>query len=170
MNRAAVLITALLCLWTSVSVAAEAQDENARATTGLPLPRFASLRVDEANLRTGPGTRYPIDWVYVREGLPLEITAEFDIWRRVKDWEGTEGWVHKSALSGKRTAIVMGEDTRPLLDKKTPSGGLVAMVDAGAIGQLLNCDANWCEIKFGGHKGYMPKAVLWGVYPAEEID
>ena len=170
MKFAVVVLFALLGLGAPSLATAQGNNETVPASSGLPLPRFASLRVDEVNLRTGPGTRYPIDWVYVREGLPVEITAEFDIWRRIKDWEGTEGWIHKSALAGKRTAIVTGEDTRPLLDKKAATAGIVAIVDAGAIGQILSCDASWCEVKFEGHKGYMPKATLWGVYPAEDVD
>lgn len=166
MKYAILLLTVLFCL---ANPSAWAQ-ESGRKESGLPLPRFASLRVDEVNLRTGPGTRYPIDWVYMREGLPVEITGEFDIWRRIKDWEGTEGWVHKGALSGKRTAIVLGDATRPLLDKKTEQASIMAMVDAGAVGQLHACDDAWCEISFGGHRGYMPKTALWGVYPAEKLD
>ncbi len=170
MKRALLLLIALLGFALSSAAWAEDNDDPGKAGSGLPLPRFASLRVDEVNLRTGPGTRYPIDWVYMREGLPVEITAEFDIWRRIRDWEGTEGWVHKSALTGKRTAIVTGEDTRPLLDGKASSAGVIASVDGGAIGQVLACDASWCHMKFSGHKGYMPKAALWGVYPAETIE
>lgn len=170
MKSVVAILLAVLFLAAAPAGAQSSSEDPAKATSGLPLPRFASLRVDEVNLRTGPGTRYPIDWVYVREGLPVEITAEFDIWRRIKDWEGTEGWVHKSALSGKRTAIVVGEDTRPLLGSEAANASIIATVDPGAIGQLLSCNTEWCHIKFGSHKGYMPKTLLWGVYPAESID
>ena len=70
--------------------------------TGLPLPRFVTLRANEVNLRSGPGTRYPIDWVYRRSGMPVEIIDEFDTWRRIRDWQGTEGWVHQSMVQGRR--------------------------------------------------------------------
>jgi SH3-like domain-containing protein len=92
------------------------------AEAGLALPRFVSLRSDEVNLRTGPGTNYPVEWVYVRRGLPVEIIAEFDNWRKVRDIEGTVGWIHKSLLSGKRMAVILGEEeTRaPLRISRNP--------------------------------------------------
>jgi SH3-like domain-containing protein len=73
------------------------------------LPRFVSLRASEVNLRTGPGIRYPIEWVFKRRDLPVEVVDEFESWRRIRDWEGTLGWVHQSMLRGRRTALVTGE-------------------------------------------------------------
>jgi len=146
----------------------EEQDGQSGAT-GLPLPRFVSLNVKEANLRTGPGTRYPIEWVYVREGLPLEITAESEVWRRVRDWDGSEGWVHKNALSSKRTAIITHEKT-VLHKADDPNSPAVATVGTGSIGRLLSCAALWCAIRFDSVKGYVPKQALWGVYAQEVFD
>lgn len=143
-----------------------AEDNNTGTSSGFPLPRFASLHSNEINMRTGPGTRYPIEWVYLHEGLPVEITAEFDIWRRVRDWEGSEGWVHKSGLTGRRTLIVTGglqnvyEDT----DEKS---AVKAHVEQGAIGQLISCEPAWCKVKFDDINGYMPKTSFWGVYSNE---
>ena len=144
-------------------------EEESKGASGLPLPRFASLQADKVNLRTGPGTRYPIEWVYVREGLPVEITAEFDIWRRVRDWEGSEGWVHKSALKGKRTAIVIG-GTRNLYRETTQDSPIVAHLEQSAIGHIVACQELWCEIEFGGRKGYLPKMDFWGAYSNEIFD
>jgi len=142
------------------------EEDATKGISGLPLPRFASLHADEVNLRTGPGTRYPIEWVYVREALPVEITKEFDIWRRVRDWEGSEGWVHKSALTGKRTAIVTGS-TRELRKEDNPTSAVTAKVEAGAIGRVLSCGPYWCELKFDRLKGYLPKTEFWGTYQDE---
>ena len=75
--------------------------------SGLTLPRFVSLRASEVNMRTGPGTRYPIAWVYKQRNLPVEIVDEFDTWRRIRDWEGSEGWVHQSMLHGRRSIMVV---------------------------------------------------------------
>src|SRR5271169_3749242 len=98
--------------------------------SGLPIPRFASLRASDVNLRTGPGTRYPIDWVFTHQGMPVEITAEYEMWRRVRDAEGDEGWVHKNALSGKRGAIVTGA-ARELRHDPDPAAALAAHLEAG---------------------------------------
>lgn len=163
------LILTLLLAFASPSLAEETTDST-KSVTGLPLPRFASLKVDEANLRTGPGTRYPIDWVFRKEGLPVEITAEFDIWRRVRDWEGAEGWVHKSALGGTRTMIVTGPQPRELLQNDDPSASPVALIASGTVGHILSCQKAWCLLKFDKHKGYMPKTSFWGVYPDEIVD
>jgi SH3-like domain-containing protein len=108
-------------------------DENGLTGTGLPLPRFASLRVSEANMRTGPGTRYPIEWVLRHENTPLEIIAEYDVWRRVRDWEGAEGWIHKSALSGHRSLIVTGDVPHKLWEDAQSSTKVIAMVDPGSF-------------------------------------
>lgn len=137
--------------------------------SGLPLPRFASLRSDEVNMRTGPGTRYPIEWVYREEGLPVEIIAEYEFWRRVKDWEGTEGWVQKATLSGKRGAIIHGKP-RELRAKDKLDATIVAHLEVGAVGQIQECHNEWCEIAFGKTKGYLRKDEFWGAYPDEDFE
>ena len=148
----------------------------ASAQTDLPIPRFVSLGTDEANLRTGPGQRYPIEWVYVREGLPIEVVAEFDTWRRVRDWEGVEGWVHQRLLSGRRTVIQISEAIETLHEEPNASSAPVARLEPGVIAELLACPApsegvgDWCYLSTGGHRGWMPRAVLWGVYTAEAVD
>jgi SH3-like domain-containing protein len=166
-----VLLLLFLCLFASASfaapsIAADVENDDSKSVSGLPLPRFASLRSDDVNLRTGPGTRYPIDWVYTHQGLPVEITAEFEYWRRVRDWEGSEGWVHKSGLSGKRTGIVTGS-MRDLHKEDNPQSPVVAHLEPGATGQLLNCEKDWCRLKFDGVKGYLLKTEFWGTYQGE---
>lgn len=146
--------------------------EEGQGTSGLPLPRFAALRAGDVNLRTGPGTRYPIDWVFVHQGMPVEIIAEFEVWRRVRDADGDEGWVHKNALSGKRTAIVLGEagSIHELRRKPDVKSDSVAHLEAGVIGQLLACAKDWCKLRFSGIKGYLPKTEFWGTYAGETFD
>src|SRR5919108_2081271 len=114
--------------------------------TSLPIPRFVSLRSNEVNLRTGPGTTYPVEWVYVRRGLPVEVIAEFDVWRRIRDWQNTVGWVHQSMLDGKRTALIVGSD-RGLLQEPTDTAPLVARLAPGVIARLLECDGPWCRLE-----------------------
>ena len=133
------------------------------------LPRFATLRSGEVNMRTGPGTRYPIEWVYTRRGLPVEVIAEYDIWRRVRDPEGVEGWVHKTELTGKRAAVVTGA-MRELRDDSDDQSSIVAHLQPGAIGAIVSCAPDWCKMKFDGVKGYLRKTDFWGAYPAETFD
>jgi len=138
------------------------------AAQELPVPRWASLRSDEVNVRVGPGWDYPILWVFVRHGLPLEITAEFNYWRRIRDIDGEEGWVHQRLLSGARTVIVTG-GIRTL--RRAPDDpGPVLRAEAGVIGGLLECTRVWCRLEIEGNRGWLPRMQLWGVYPDEVVD
>lgn len=137
--------------------------------TGLPLPRFVSLRAAEVNVRTGPGTRYPIEWVYRRRGMPVEIVDEFDTWRRIRDWQGTEGWVHQSMVQGQRGILVTGKRWTLYRQPETDSPG-VALVDAGVVGVLRRCRAQWCEVSAGGFTGWLPRDAFYGLYPDEKVE
>lgn len=159
---ASFLVFAFLC---SAAFAADKSDNE----SGLPLPRFVSLRSGEVNMRMGPGLRYPIAWFYTRRGLPIEITAEYDIWRRVRDPDGVEGWISKVELTGKRSAIATGSP-RDLREHDDDAAQVVAHLDVGAIGQLEECSKDWCKIKFDGAKGYLRKTEFWGAYPDEVFD
>ena len=136
--------------------------------TGLPLPRFVSLRAGEVNLRTGPGVQYPVDWVFHRQHLPVEIIAEYGTWRKVRDWQGTQGWVHQSMVSGLRTLIITGNKrtVRRKADFQSPP---VAILEAGVIGKLLSCpDLNgWCRVDVAGNKGWLRRVDFWGVLKNE---
>ena len=154
---------ALLLTW---SLGATARDVG---ISGLPLPRFVSLAADEVNLRTGPGFRYPIAWVFVREAMPVEVVGEFEDWRRVRDHDGAEGWVHKAMLSGERTILVTGGE-RTLHREPRDDSPLVARAEAGVQGQLRLCRADWCEVVLADHRGWMPRGHLWGVYGTEVAD
>ncbi len=163
------LILYLIAMPYAAHAQSDGQQEPPASGTGLPLPRFASLHTDDVNLRTGPGTRYPIEWVYHTEGLPVEITAEFDIWRRLRDWEGSEGWVHKNGLTGKRTAIIT-QGRKSLYSSDSLASPVVAMIEANAIGAIQSCQATWCKVHFGSIKGYMQKTDFWGAYAQEIFD
>jgi SH3-like domain-containing protein len=140
--------------------------------TKLPMPRFASLKTDRVNLREGPSKEHATKWVYERAGLPVEITAEFEIWRKVRDSEGVEGWVLHSLLSGRRTALVTpnkkGENSK-LYARASPSADLAATLQSGVIVNIRNCDGAWCLVDGDGFKGYMEQEKLWGVYPDEKV-
>jgi len=137
--------------------------------TNLPVPRFVSLRSGEVNLRTGPGTTYPVEWVYVRRGLPVEVIAEFDVWRRIRDWQNTVGWVHQSMLDGRRTALIVGAD-RSLLKDPIDTAQAVARLAPGVIARLLGCDGPWCRIEAEGYRGWLRRDEFWGSYPKETIE
>lgn len=147
------------------------------SASGLPLPRFVSLKSDRVNLRSGPGTDYPTGWVYRRAGLPLEVIKEFESWRQVRDADGVEGWVLQSLLSGRRTGLVLpwerkSEKTTPIAPiyaSDSTSSGVIANVEAGVIADLHSCDSRWCNISIGDFKGYIEQKKLWGVYQGETI-
>ena len=139
--------------------------------TGLPLPRFAALRSDEVNLRTGPGTRYPIDWVYKRRDLPVEIQREFEVWRLVSDPEGVKGWVHQATLTGRRSFIVVSGEHR-LRERPDDNAAEVATVKPGVIGHLLHCDAgsDWCRVQVSDYRGWLKRQEFWGSFKGEAIN
>jgi SH3-like domain-containing protein len=169
----ALCLTAFLPLMPVPAPAASSPDSESvpgmAPPTGLPVPRFVSLRSAEVNVRTGPGTRYPVEWVFVKRDIPVEITAEFDTWRRIRDWEGTEGWVHQSMLSGKRAMVVTGE-VRTLRRAAGDTGSALARVEPGVAGRLLRCEASWCEVNVGGYKGWLQRSEFWGAYPNETVE
>lgn len=139
------------------------------AKSGLPVPRFATLRANEVNLRTGPGVRYPVEWVLVYRHMPVEIVAEFDTWRKVRDWQGTVGWVHQSMLSGRRMVIV-ADGIQQLHRDASPDAPVIARLSKKVLGRLLQCRREWCRIEVSGIQGWMTRAQFWGAYPDERIE
>jgi SH3-like domain-containing protein len=132
------------------------------------LPRFAVLHADKVNLRAGPGDRYPIQWVYLRKDWPVEIIAQFDHWRRVRDWEGTEGWVHEKMMTNRREVIVTG-GIRAMRQAPDHNGALIARAEPGVMAKLLECRAEWCRIEAGDRTGWVQRSDIWGVYPNENV-
>ena len=129
---------------------------------------FASLRYDKVYLRSGPSTDYPIQWVYQRKGLPVEILADFDVWRKVRDIDGTEGWVNQLQLVGPRSVLVTGAIRKLRRDPKDGSA-LVAELEPGVVAAISKCDAVWCEVKAGGYRGWLKRSEVWGLEPDEII-
>lgn len=147
--------------------------EKITGATGLPLPRFVSLKADKVNVRGGPSSDHKVSWVFQRKGLPVEIVAEFENWRRIRDSEGEEGWILQNMLSGKRTALVapwrMGQAI-PVYDDTGLRGNLVARISAGVVAEVESCSGDTCEISAGGYDGYIEQIMLWGVYPGERFE
>lgn len=167
-------VLAISCIATA-TVDASAQS-GATGPSGLPLPRFVSLKAGKVNMRVGPGTDYQVEWMFTRRGLPLEILQEFDTWRKVRDSEGSEGWIQQALLSGSRTAIVRpwarGEANSLASLHKEPAGKgeVVALIEPGVIAGVDQCAGGWCRVEAGGTSGYLKQQDLWGVYPDETID
>lgn len=152
---------------------AKPEGGEASSKAALPLPRFVSLKSDRVNVRRGPSTDQAIVWVFSRAGLPVEIIAESENWRRVRDSEGADGWVFHSLLSARRTALVApwtkGEDSVPLYNSKSTNARAVAALQAGVLGNILSCDGEWCNVSVEDYSGYVQQEKLWGVYRGEEV-
>jgi SH3-like domain-containing protein len=142
--------------------------------SGLPVPRFVSLKSDHVNVRGGPEKDHDVAWVYARPGLPVEITAEYANWRKIRDWDGSEGWVYHSLLSGKRTAFVARSKTTkalvPLYETADPQSPLRAELEQGVLGTVKRCSGHWCRFVGQGFDGWIQQDHLWGVYPNEKIE
>lgn len=160
-QRFALILTALF-------VVAMTQVEETRAQDDYQA-HFVSLRHNTVNVRTGPGTRYPIEWVYKRARLPLEAIAEFEQWIKIRDYEGAEGWIHRRLLSSERWAVVTGS-LRTVRREPRDDGAPVLYAEPGVQGHLLACRNAWCEIEIGSKAGWIRQEVLYGVYPGEVFD
>lgn len=187
MNARILILSALLAAWTPYGAFAASDEASGPPTeedaapqpkkrlkgvpqgTGLPIPRFVTLRSAEVNARIGPGRSYPVEWVFSRKEMPVEITAEFDTWRRIRDWEGAQGWVHQSMLSGKRGVVVLG-GVRTLRETPTEASAVAAYAQPGVIGKLMKCKGEWCQVDLKGHKGWLTRKDVWGVYADEKFE
>jgi len=135
--------------------------------TGLEVPRFVSLGSNKINVRAGPGRRYPIKWIFQRQNLPVKIIAEFDTWRKIKDHEGIEGWVHQRMLSGRRWVFILGENVIIRKERSLTAQG-VARLEPGVMAQLESISGDWCLVEAGSHTGWLLKTDVWGTIANKE--
>lgn len=165
-------ILILLALILTAPVVGPSQALAQQSASGLPLPRFVSLRAEEVNLRTGPGVRYPIEWVITKRELPVEIIAEFETWRKIRDSQGTDGWVHQTMLTGRRTLMVLGPGVKKLRRTDSDAAAPLVNVEPGVIGRLLQCPRNseFCRVEVEGYQGWFRREEFWGVYKGEYIE
>lgn len=159
------MAAALFVTWTPLALAQSV------GASGLPLPRFVSLRAEQVNMRTGPRDTSPIAWVYNKRDLPVEIINEHQHWRLIRDWQGSEGWVHQSLLSGRRTVIVVGE-RRSLRAEAGDAAATIAYLDVGVVAKVLKCPrgGTFCRVDAGSYEGWIKRDEVWGVHPGESID
>jgi len=169
MSRRHIAKTLVACFALSAALTVSAPLVSAaEAEPGERLPRFVSLRSDQVNLRVGPGENYPIQWVLTRREMPVEIIKEFEHWRMIRDWQGTEGWVHERMVSGKRTVAVKG-GVRALRRLPDLTSQVVARAEPGVFAHLIECRGAWCRIEAADIAGWVQRAEVWGVYPDEAV-
>lgn len=136
------------------------------AKSGLPIPRFASLKSDKIYVRAGPNINYPIKWVFLSSTEPVEIVAEFEQWRRIRDKYGDDGWVHQSMISGKRYIVVIGNSPQEMYSDMSGTK-VVAKLMPELRCLLKKANDKWCYIDCRGSKGWVMKEQIWGVYLKE---
>ena len=144
-------------------------DAAALAAESRPIPRFASLRSDKINLRAGPGLDFPVLWVYQRRHMPVEVIGEYDVWRKIRDWQGTVGWVDESMLDAQRYALITGGE-RLLHINPDDSAPPSAKLEPGVVATLLRCEGVWCRLEADGYKGWLKRDEFYGVYPEEKME
>ncbi|QZH74645.1 MAG: hypothetical protein JY451_13425 [Erythrobacter sp.] len=130
------------------------------------LPYWASISAETANMRAGAGERFPIEWVYTRPGLPVQVIRFHQGWRLVRDPDGAEGWIYASLLSERRTAMVTGEGLAPMRDAGSAGATLRWNLEPGVIGELGTCAGGWCQLDVEGHRGWVEQARLFGAEEA----
>lgn len=157
------------CVVVLLAFSAAAQTTSVLNPSGLKLPRFASLKSGEINMRVGPGERYPITYVYTRKQLPVEIIEEFAHWRRIRDPHGSTGWVHKNLLSGLRSVLIT-KQAADLRTKPQDSARVHVRVGTGRIGIVHSCVPDWCAVEIDGYEGWVNKADFWGATREEVFD
>jgi SH3-like domain-containing protein len=141
--------------------------------SGFPIPRFLTLKSNKVNVRKGPSSDHEVAWVFQRKGMPVEITAEFENWRKIRDADGSEGWILQQMLSGRRFALAPTwnpDKSVALHESDSGTSGTSAMLMPGAIAQIKSCDGTWCYVTTDDYDGYAVQAELWGVYPGEVVD
>ncbi|WP_257167696.1 SH3 domain-containing protein [Bradyrhizobium sp. SRS-191] len=169
LGRFGAVAVLLACLLDGAALA----KDSVLPASGLPVPRYVSLKSDHVNVRAGPTKDNDVAWVYTRSGLPVEITAEYENWRRVRDSEGSEGWVYHSLLSGRRTAVVTmknKDDLAPIYDSADATSAVTARLQAGVVAQVKKCGNGWCRVLGNGFEGWIQQQRLWGVYADEQVN
>lgn len=142
-------------------VAGEAQER--------AVPYWAAITAGDALMRSGPGRNFPAVWRYRRAGLPVQVIQIHESWRKIREIDGTEGWMAAALLTAERTAMVTG-GTQPMRASPDGSAAILWRAESGVIGRLRHCSGGWCQFDVGGRTGYIATDHLWGVAPGEEVE
>lgn len=133
----------------------------------LPIPRFVTIKFDEVNARTGPTKDCPIEWVFIKKDEPVEVIAEYDQWRKIRDINGEGGWVHSRVISGNRSVVFVAKNTMPLVAAPGKYDQVIAKLTPQIRCSLYSCEKDWCRVNCKSYKGWVARKFLWGVYPDE---
>lgn len=171
----------LLCAIVALALPSPASAQT-NTPSGLKLPRFVTTRSSPINVRVGPGVKYEVAWEYLKDGVPVEIIQEFDTWRKIRDVDGSEGWVHQNLLQGGRAGYVtplMANGEITLHSGASDGSGTRATLGPGLRVTIKSCDGDWCEVtasqqitgeRPASYSGFLHQEELWGVYPDEKFD
>ena len=132
-------------------------------------PYFVSLKGDKVFMRDSPRDDSPVKWIYRRKGLPVEVLSSFEVWRRVRDMDGEIGWIHQALLSRERTAVVIGDGDASIRKGNNADAALIAQAKPGAVGRLIACKADVCEVRFDSVTGWLERTRLWGMHAGENF-
>ena len=153
----------------SIIIFSQVSNANIGIETGLEIPRYVSLKSDDANIRVGPSKNYPIEIKYIKKNYPLKVLDEYEEWRKVEDFNRNIGWIHKSLISGIRTGIVLSNDNKNISILNTLDGNVIGEIGNGNIVFLEKCKIDWCLVSLGDFEGWMDKKYIWGVKEKEII-
>lgn len=132
--------------------------------------RFVAMRANKVNARSGPNMRYPIEWIYQQQNYPVEIIAEYEQWRKIRDHEGTVTWVMKNLLTNTRYALVTELGESNIYDKDSLNSNVIARAEEGVIGKIKRCTPTFCFLEFENNiAGWMHRSNIFGVKKDEEI-
>jgi SH3-like domain-containing protein len=137
--------------------------------TGLPVPRWVSVKSGRVNVRRGPSFDQDVMFIYVRPGLPLEVIEEYDTWRKVRDLDGWVGWVKGAMLDGRRTVVTKGNVKTLIMSEPKTDSTVVAYAEPGVYAKLESCQGSWCEVSARGYDGFVMRKQLAGIYAHETI-
>ncbi len=126
------------------------------------VPYWASLDEEEARMRTGPSTDFPVKWIYKRKSLPVKVVAVSSVWRKIQDPDGDQGWMHVRLLNPRRTAVVIGSGSGALRDEPAATSRIAWRVEPGVVGRIEDCQKGWCRFDNAGRAGYIESDRLFG--------
>lgn len=161
MRPAAIAFLAVVLLTVGCERGAE-QAQGRLGPSGFPVPRYVSLRFDEVNARAGPSDDHPVVWTYRTRGLPVQVIAETQDWRRVCDPDGGVAWVHRRTTDGRRTALRRGAESLPLLEEPRAGAATRAVLAGRSVTELDECENGWCRLQSGRASGWAPETAVWG--------
>lgn len=128
--------------------------------SSVALAQRLTVKSDIANIRSGPGINYDILW-QVEKYHPLMVLNKKDQWYHFRDFEGDEGWIHRSLLGQIPSVITKSEKCNV---RSGPGTGykILFTVEKGIPFRVLARNGNWIRIQHAdGDKGWIHKSLVW---------